>query len=59
MHNIHHLLSLMKSARQSIIDDRYPAFVREFFGKLYPTRAEIPQWAIDALRGVGIDLLAD
>ena len=59
MHNIHHLLSLMKSARQAIIEDRYPAFLREFFRKRYPTRTEIPQWAIGALQGVGVDLLAD
>jgi len=59
MHNIHHLLSLMKSARQAIIEDRYPPFLREFFGKLYPTRTEIPQWAIGALQRVGVDLLAD
>jgi queuine tRNA-ribosyltransferase len=59
MHNIHYLLSLMNSVRQAIIEDRFPAFLREFFEKLYPNRTEIPQWVVDALRGVGVDLLVD
>ncbi|TPR07109.1 Ferric reductase like transmembrane component family protein [Aspergillus niger] len=32
MHNVHYLLSLMGSARQAIIEDRFPAFLRDFFG---------------------------
>jgi queuine tRNA-ribosyltransferase catalytic subunit len=55
MHNIHHLLSLMESARKAIIEDRFPTFVRQFFASYYNTKP-VPSWAIDALNSVGIDL---
>ncbi|KAJ9635960.1 hypothetical protein H2199_008315 [Coniosporium tulheliwenetii] len=59
MHNVHYLLTLMKSARTAIIEDRYPAFVKGFFAKLYPDRSKYPEWAVMALKGVGVDLLVD
>lgn len=49
----------MGSARQAIIEDRYPAFLRDFFWKLYRDKSKIPSWAVGALRGVGVDLLAE
>jgi len=57
IHNVHYLLNLMRRAREAILEDRYPAFVKAFFGNLYSTKEEFPSWAIDALKGVGIDLL--
>ena len=48
----------MGQARQAIIEDRYPFFLKQFFARLYggdPTKA--PTWAVTALRGVGVDLL--
>ena len=58
MHNVHFLLALMGRARQAIIEDRYPLFVRDFFGKLYSKDiSKYPDWAVVALRGVGVDLL--
>ncbi|KAK2739290.1 hypothetical protein FQN57_006625 [Myotisia sp. PD_48] len=59
MHNIHYLLSMMSSARQAILEDRYPSFLRKFFANLYGDPAQIPKWAITALRGVGVDLLEE
>ncbi|RHZ52854.1 hypothetical protein CDV55_102366 [Aspergillus turcosus] len=59
IHNVHYLLSLMGSARQAILEDRFPAFLREFFDNLYGDKARFPEWAVTALRGVGVDLLAD
>lgn len=53
MHNVHWMLNLMKRARQAIIEDRYPAFASEFFKDYFPGKGA-PQWAIDALAGVGI-----
>lgn len=59
IHNVHYLLSLMGAARQAIIEDCYPAFVREFFHKIYDgDKSKYPAWAVGALRGVGLDLLA-
>jgi len=59
LHNVHYLLNLMRQAREAILEDRYPVFVKAFFRKLYSTKEELPNWAIDALKGVGIDLLED
>ena len=30
MHNVHYQLNLMKEAREAIIQDRYPQFVKDF-----------------------------
>lgn len=57
MHNVHYLLDLMAKVRDAIIGDRFPGFIMEFFGRLYEDKAEYPLWAVDALRGVGVDLL--
>lgn len=59
IHNVYYLLDLMRRARQAIVDGRYPAFVQDYFSTLYAGEKEkYPVWAIDALKGVGIDLLA-
>lgn len=47
----------MDAIRQAIIEDRFPAFLREFFAKLYGAKTNYPGWAVDALRRVGVDLL--
>ncbi|KAL8927476.1 MAG: hypothetical protein Q9208_002281 [Pyrenodesmia sp. 3 TL-2023] len=59
MHNVHHLLSLMRRIRAAIVEDRYPAFLRDFFALRYGNDMQkVPGWAVGALRGVGVDLLA-
>lgn len=58
MHNVHYLLALMQAARAAIIEDRYPEFLQQYFRKLYGGAWEkVPQWAVTALRGVGVDLV--
>lgn len=60
MHNVHCLLSLMYKVRMAIIEDQYPRFLKDYFRLLYRgDLSKIPQWAIGALRGVGVNLLAD
>jgi queuine/archaeosine tRNA-ribosyltransferase len=60
MHNVHYQLNLMRLAREAIIEDRYPQFVKDFFSKLYDKdKDKYPKWAVDALKGVGVDLLSD
>lgn len=59
MHNVHYQLNLMRQAREAILADKYPAFVRKFFGNLYDDKSKYPEWAVTALRGVGLDLLSD
>ena len=66
IHNVSYLLSLVNSARRAIIRDRFPAWVKLFFDRRFPERNpggceekqdRYPKWAVDALRGVGVDLL--
>jgi queuine/archaeosine tRNA-ribosyltransferase len=59
MHNVYYQLNLMKNVREAIIEDRYPAFLKKFFGNLYSDKSNYPQWAVGALREVGVDLLED
>lgn len=60
MHNVHYLLSLMSAIRQAIIEDRFPAFIRQFFSDIYNgDKSKFPEWAVGALQRVGMDLLAD
>jgi hypothetical protein len=49
----------MRSARTAIIEDRFSAFLKGFFEKLYGDRKNSPEWAVDALRKVNVDLLAE
>lgn len=59
MHNVWYQLSLMRGIRESIIEDKFPAFARQFFTDLYPEGpASFPDWAVDALGSVGLDLRA-
>lgn len=57
MHNVHYQLHLMGAARQAIIEDRYPVFMKQFFADLYGKKDSFPEWAVTALRKVGVDLL--
>ncbi|OQD82754.1 hypothetical protein PENANT_c020G02730 [Penicillium antarcticum] len=60
IHNVHFMLTMMGNIRQAIIEDRYPAYLRKFFSNIYEgDRSKYPEWAVGALRGVGVDLLAD
>ncbi|CAK7244347.1 MAG: hypothetical protein STHCBS139747_005885 [Sporothrix thermara] len=57
MHNVWYQLALMRSLREAILEDRFPARVREFFADLYPGGPkDYPDWAVDALAGVGLHL---
>lgn len=49
----------MRSARQAIIEDKFPEFVKKFFYKLYAgEKSKYPKWAVEALQAVNIDILA-
>ncbi|TVY37107.1 Queuine tRNA-ribosyltransferase catalytic subunit [Lachnellula subtilissima] len=58
IHNVWYQLALMRSVRQSIIEDRFPAFLKQFFADLHGgDKAKYPDWAVEALRTVGVDLM--
>jgi tRNA-guanine transglycosylase len=59
IHNVWYQLQLMRDVRAAIIADEYPAFLRQFFANLYSDKSMYPDWAVGALRGVGVDLLVD
>lgn len=56
IHNVAFQLRLMKNIRDSIAAGKFPEFVRDFFAQLYPEK-NYPQWVIDALKAVNINLL--
>ncbi|XP_069738529.1 LOW QUALITY PROTEIN: queuine tRNA-ribosyltransferase catalytic subunit 1 [Phaenicophaeus curvirostris] len=57
LHNIAYQLSLMGAARESIVERRFPAFVRGFLRQRYGgAEGGPPQWVRDALASVGIDV---
>jgi queuine tRNA-ribosyltransferase catalytic subunit len=58
IHNVWYQLALMRRVREAIIADRFPAFLKEFFSDFHGgDRTKYPDWAVDALRRVGVDLL--
>lgn len=60
MHNVHYLLDVMRRVREAIMEDRYPEFLKDYFRTLYNgDKQKYPQWAVDALRGVEVDLMTD
>lgn len=58
IHNIAFQLNLMRDARSSIIEGRFPEFLRKFFADWYGTRdiSKYPTWIVHALSAVSIDL---
>jgi len=58
VHNVWYQLKLMSDIRESIKEDRFPQFVKEFFEQTYVDKVEYPQWAVEALKAVNIDLLS-
>lgn len=60
VHNVHYLLELMRRVREAIAEGRYPEFLKAYFRGMYDCdRGKYPSWAVDALRGVGVDLMVD
>lgn len=60
MHNVHAMLSLMQRIREAITRDEFPFFLKQFFARMYSDdKARYPSWAVDALAGVGVDILGD
>jgi tRNA-guanine family transglycosylase len=58
IHNVFFLLDLMRRVREAVLEDRYPEFLRGYFAKMYNGEKEkYPGWAVEALRGVGVDVL--
>ncbi|MEQ2259415.1 Queuine tRNA-ribosyltransferase catalytic subunit 1, partial [Xenotaenia resolanae] len=47
-------LTLMRSVRQSIVEGRFPEFIRTFMKRMFPSRDQYPSWAVEALASVNV-----
>ncbi|NXF82046.1 TGT ribosyltransferase, partial [Sclerurus mexicanus] len=56
LHNVAYQMKLMASIRESILQQRFPEFVREFMDTMYGGRGGAPTWVREALASVGITL---
>ncbi|KOS21162.1 putative queuine tRNA-ribosyltransferase [Escovopsis weberi] len=56
IHNVWYQLDLMRQIRSAIIEDKFPAFVRQFFAWRHADKTEYPDWAVEALKRVNLDL---
>ena len=54
-HNIAYMMRLVRNMRQAIIEQRYPAFVKEFLITMFPQK-NVPLWVVDALHSANIDV---
>ena len=60
VHNVFYLLDLLRRARQAILNDEYPRFLRNHFHKMFKGQKDLyPEWAVDALKGVNVDITMD
>lgn len=58
LHNIVFQAQVMGRARESIIAGTFPEYLCSFFAQ-YFDGAGYPEWCVNALRSVGVDLLKD
>ncbi|XP_074835875.1 queuine tRNA-ribosyltransferase catalytic subunit 1 isoform X3 [Carettochelys insculpta] len=56
VHNIAYQLNLMRSIRESIVEQRFPRFVQDFMRTMYGSQEQYPPWAVEALASVNITL---
>lgn len=56
LHNVVFQAQVMGRAREAIIQGQFPEYLRFFFARYFGD-AGYPQWCVNALRSVGVDLL--
>ncbi|KAI0259671.1 tRNA-guanine transglycosylase [Gloeopeniophorella convolvens] len=56
LHNLAFQAQVLGRARDAILGGTFPAYLRAFFAR-YFTGAGYPEWCVNALRSVGVDLL--
>jgi hypothetical protein len=56
MHNIVFQAQVMGRAREAIISKTFPQYLKAFFAQYFGD-AGYPEWCVNALRSVGVDLL--
>lgn len=48
-------MQLMRGIRESIKQDKFPEFIRNFMSIIYPN-SDYPSWAVEALKSVNVEL---
>jgi len=56
VHNVSYQFTLMGGIRKSIIDGKFPEFIRTTLGRFYATRADYPEWVVNALNSVNVSI---
>ena len=56
LHNLAFQARVMGQARDSIMDGTFPAYLHRFFADYFGD-AGYPEWCVNALQSVGVDLL--
>jgi queuine tRNA-ribosyltransferase len=56
LHNVIFQAQVMGQAREAIITGTFPEYLRSFFAR-YFGESGYPEWCVNALRSVGVDLL--
>uniref|UniRef100_A0A1B0CDF0 Queuine tRNA-ribosyltransferase catalytic subunit 1 n=1 Tax=Lutzomyia longipalpis TaxID=7200 RepID=A0A1B0CDF0_LUTLO len=55
VHNVAFQLRLMSEIREAIVKDDFPNFIRNFMKEHFAGR-DVPQWIVDALKSVNVEL---
>lgn len=55
-HNLVFQAQLMGRTRDAILNDTFPEYLKTFFVEYFGNKG-YPQWCVNALRSVGVDLL--
>ncbi|XP_063966531.1 queuine tRNA-ribosyltransferase catalytic subunit 1-like [Lytechinus pictus] len=55
IHNIAFQMRLMKNIRESIMEGRFPEFIRSYFKTVYPDK-NYPTWVLESLASVNVEL---
>lgn len=56
LHNVVFQAQVMGRAREAIIEGKFPDYLRTFFATYFGDSG-YPEWCVNALRSVGVDLL--
>lgn len=57
-HNLVFQAQLMGHARDAIVKDTFPEYLKSFFAEYFGDQG-YPEWCVNALRSVGVDLLEE
>ncbi|KAL1927664.1 hypothetical protein VTP01DRAFT_3485 [Rhizomucor pusillus] len=57
VHNVAFQLRLMREMQAAIKADEFPAWIKKFFAGYFGDKSRYPEWAVNALKSVNVDLM--